>query len=135
MNWRVLVVDDEKPYCDLLARVLARDGFRTKTSQSGEGALALLMGGKVDLLITDLNMPGTNGFDLVELARRLPRPPQILVITAQKSMEGANARRLKHLHCLLKPFSLADFRAKVGLLTGRWSAPTPSSDGPLSDFA
>lgn len=120
MGWRVLVVDDEKPYCDLLARVLSRDGFKVSTAQEGETAVEALMSGSVDLLITDLNMPGLTGYDLVELARRLPRAPRILVITAQKSILDEAGRRLKNMHCLLKPFSLADFRAKVGILTGNW---------------
>lgn len=120
MGWRVLVVDDEKSYCDLLSRVLVRDGFKVSTAQEGETAVEALMSGSVDLLITDLNMPGLTGYDLVELAKRLPHTPRILVITAQKSILEEAGRRLKNLHCLLKPFSLADFRAKVGILTGNW---------------
>lgn len=126
MAWRVLVVDDEKSYCDLLSRVLAREGFKVRTAQEGETAVEALMSGSVDLLITDLNMPGLTGYDLVELAKRLPRAPRILVITAQKSVLEETARRLKNLHCLLKPFSLADFRAKVGVLTGNWVPPGDS---------
>jgi len=124
MSWRVLVVDDEVKYGTLLQRVLARDGFIATAVDNGEAATAQLLAGKVDLLVTDLQMPGLTGSDLVELAARLPRGPQILVITAQKGDVEGTFKRLKGVHCLLKPFTLQDFRAKIGLLTGRW----PSAD-------
>ncbi len=131
MGWRVLVVDDEVKYGTLLQRVLERDGFDASAVDNGEEATELLLAGKVDLLVTDLQMPGLTGADLVELAARLPHAPQMLVITAQKGELEGTFKRIKGVHCLLKPFTLQDFRAKVGLLTGRWSAatgPNPDSE-------
>lgn len=132
MSWRVLVVDDEVKYGTLLQRVLTRDGFSANAVDNGEAATALLLAGKVDLLVTDLQMPGLTGSDLVELAARLPRAPQILVITAQKGDAEGTFKRLKGVHCLLKPFTLQDFRAKVGLLTGRWPSADASADADSS---
>jgi len=122
MGWRVLVVDDEVKYGTLLQRVLERDGFDATAVTDGEAATEMLLAGKVDLLVTDLQMPGLTGADLVELAARLPHAPQMLVITAQKGELEGTFKRIKGVHCLLKPFTLQDFRAKVGLLTGHWSA-------------
>lgn len=129
MGWRVLVVDDEVRYGELLRRVLERDGFVVTAVDNGERATELLLAGKVDLLVTDLHMPGLSGADLAELARRLPRAPQVLVVTAQKGMIEAAGRHIKESHCLLKPFTLEDFRAKVGLLTGHWPHPPHGGDG------
>lgn len=120
MAWRVLVVDDEERYGELLRRVLDRDGFEVTVTHESEEALEVLLAGRVDLLVTDLHMPGLTGFDLTELANRLPRPPRMLLITAQKSMLEGAYRRLRNVQCLLKPFTLEDFRAKVALLTGQW---------------
>lgn len=120
MAWRVLVVDDEERYGELLRRVLNRDGFEVTVTQESEEAMGVLLAGRVDLLVTDLHMPGLTGFDLTELANRLPRPPRMLLITAQKSMLEGAYRRLRNVQCLLKPFTLEDFRAKVALLTGQW---------------
>lgn len=120
MGWRILVVDDEPHYCTLLRRVLERDGFNVTALSDSSAATELLLAGKVDLLVTDLQMPGLTGADLSELAACLPHAPEVLVITAQKAMLEGTLRRLKGVHCLLKPFSLQDFRARVGLLTGRW---------------
>lgn len=120
MAWRVLLVDDEERYCHLLRRVLERESHAVTVAGDGEAAMEQLLAGRVDLLVTDLDMPGLTGLDLTELARRLPRPPKVLLITAQKSMLEGAGRRLRDAHCLLKPFTLEDFRAKVALLTGQW---------------
>ena len=69
MGWRVLVVDDEVRYGELLRRVLERDGFAATAVDNGEEATELLLAGKVDLLVTDLQMPGLSGADLAELAQ------------------------------------------------------------------
>lgn len=120
MSWRTLVVDDEPGYCELLKRVAEKAGFEVTATTCSDKAVSLLHSGKVDLLITDLDMPKWNGFDLVEMAAGLPRPPRVLVITAQKGMLAQDPRRMRSHHCLLKPFELSDLRAKLALLTGRW---------------
>jgi DNA-binding response OmpR family regulator len=120
MKWRTLVVDDETRYCELLRRALKRDGYEAVVTGDSGRAMELLLADRVDLLITDLDMPGLTGFDLAELARSLPHQPQILLITAQKSMLAEGGRRLRDVHCLLKPFTLEDFRAKIALMTGHW---------------
>lgn len=127
MAWRVLVVDDEERYGELLRRVLDRDGFEVTVTHESEEAMGVLLAGRVDLLVTDLHMPGLTGFDLTELANRLPRPPRMLLITAQKSMLEGAYRRLRNVQCLLKPFTLEDFRAKVALLTGQWQDSGPGT--------
>lgn len=132
-DWRVLVVDDEERYCELLRRALERDGFQVTTTTNGEMGMNLLLQGKVDLLVTDLDMPNFTGFDLVELAESIPNPPGILVVTAQKSMLEEGLGRLRKVQCLLKPFSLEDLRAKVGLLTGHWQMPAGSDSRPLPE--
>lgn len=120
MSLNVLVVDDEPGYCSLLNRVLKPYGFTVTTCHNAESAVDLLLTDKIDLLVTDLHMPGLTGYDLTELAARLPRVPHILVITAQKALLEETPKRLRNVQCLLKPFSLDDFRAKVGMLTGCW---------------
>jgi CheY-like chemotaxis protein len=134
VSWRVLVVDDEKNYCELLRRVLERDGYRVTATDDADKAVEHLCGGAVDLLVTDLHMPGLTGYDLVELARSLPRVPRILAITAQKSILEGSARRLREAHCLLKPFDMADFRAKVAFLTERWQHPENATAGSVAQL-
>jgi two-component system, cell cycle sensor histidine kinase and response regulator CckA len=69
-NESILLVDDEAHVSSILAEVLTENGYRVLTTASGEQALSLLAqrGSTIDLVITDLKMPGMNG---VELARRI----------------------------------------------------------------
>lgn len=134
MATRVLVVDDEPKYCTMLSRVLEREGFAVSTLPDGASAVERLLTGDVDLLVTDLDMPGLTGADLAELATRLPRAPGVLVITAQKALLEETMQQLRGVQCLLKPFTLDDFRAKVGVLTGRWSTPPSDKEGEAPHF-
>lgn len=120
MSLKVLVVDDEIGYCSLISRILRPYGFSVTTCHDSNSAVDLLIREEFDLLVTDLHMPGMTGYDLTELAGRLKNSPKILVITAQKSLLEEAPKRLRHVQCLLKPFTLHDFRAKISLLTGCW---------------
>ena len=113
-----MIADDEPRYRTLLKRILEKDGFSVKLAECGESATGMLLNGYFDLIVTDLDMPGLTGFDVIELAKRLPHTPPVLMVTAQKAMLDSGWKRLGDVQCLLKPFSLEDFRAKVGILTG-----------------
>lgn len=126
MSLKVLVVDDEASYCAMISRILRPYGFKVTTCHESNCAVELLMKEHFDLLITDLHMPGMTGYDLTELAGRLVHTPSILVITAQKSLLEEAPKRLRNVQCLLKPFTLDDFRAKISLLTGCWPNNPPA---------
>jgi CheY-like chemotaxis protein len=129
MSLKVLVVDDEAGYCALISRILRPYGFKITTCHESNCAVDLLMNEHFDLLITDLHMPGMTGYDLTELAGRLPGTPSILVVTAQKALLEEAPKRLRNVQCLLKPLTLEDFRAKISLLTGCWpNMPTEASE-------
>lgn len=66
VSCRVLVVDDEPPVRDILARILRRAGHSVLTAGSGEEALAIFAPGRFDLLFTDLAMPGISGATLLK---------------------------------------------------------------------
>ena len=61
---RVLIVDDEQPVREMLAKMLLRGNYVVETAESGAAALECLRGGDIDLLITDLRMPGMDGYTL-----------------------------------------------------------------------
>lgn len=135
MSLKVLVVDDEAGYCSLISRILRPYGFKVTTCHESSCAVDLLINEHFDLLVTDLHMPGMTGYDLTELAGRLIRTPKILVITAQKALLEEAPKRLRNVQCLLKPFTLHDFRAKISLLTGCWPTTHPAETEafPLQD--
>jgi CheY-like chemotaxis protein/anti-sigma regulatory factor (Ser/Thr protein kinase) len=87
----VLVVDDSKVDQQLAAALLQEAGFRTETADEGRAALACVERGAPDVVLTDLQMPGMDGLELVEAIRaRCPGVPVVLV-TAFGSEEIAAA--------------------------------------------
>jgi len=112
---RILVVDDDEAQIKLLRTVLAADGWDVLPAASGPEALATLDAGEeVDVILTDLVMPGMDGRELLEavLGRR-PEVP-VIVMTAHASVDSAV--ELLHAgahHYIEKPTSLPELRITV----------------------
>jgi len=105
----ILVVDDEDKVAFSLAEVLNEDlgvGYQVATATSGEEALASISNQVVDLIVTDLRMPGINGFDFIRQARRVVPHALFILITARWSESvSTTASSLGVFRCLPKPFS------------------------------
>ena len=72
----LLLVDDEPANLDSLERIFAREGYRTLRAESGAAALDLLRGEPVDVVLTDLMMPGLSGQELLKGVRAVARRPR-----------------------------------------------------------
>jgi len=91
LNGRMLVVDDDQALCDLLQEDLTRRGHQVWTARSVKQARELLHQQEVDLVLTDLNMPGSSGIDFcAELHGNRPDLP-VVIMTAFGSLETAIA--------------------------------------------
>jgi len=105
---RVLVVDDHPTTATTLARAISLlgPGIEAVIASTGEQAFEMVKEHPVDVLITDMIMPGINGLQLVEKLRALPEicPAYIIVITAYEipDLEKA-AQKLSVNDVLLKP--------------------------------
>jgi CheY-like chemotaxis protein len=81
---RLLVVDDEAPVLRLVSRILATDNYDVLSAESGQAATRLMQQpgfGGVDLLVTDLMMPGMNGRELADVVRTANPQVRVLYIT------------------------------------------------------
>jgi two-component system response regulator FlrC len=106
---RILVVDDEPGMRAALAEVLARGAFEVELAATAEEALACLQHAPVDLLVTDLRLPGLSGLALLRALRDGGNETATVVITAHGTVEDAvAAMKLGALDFLTKPFSPAD---------------------------
>ncbi|MBI4667281.1 MAG: hybrid sensor histidine kinase/response regulator [Nitrospinae bacterium] len=83
----ILIVDDEREISALLVRVLDKQGHKAISSADGSEAFELVKKGGVDLLITDLKMPGMSGIELIRAVRQINKELEIIVITGFGSME------------------------------------------------
>jgi len=87
---RLLLVDDSPFFRNMLAPVLQAAGYDVEAAASAREALELMQGARFDLVITDIEMPGMNGFDLAEAMQQEPGAAQIPVI-ALSSMVSEEA--------------------------------------------
>lgn len=86
---RVLIVDDEKPMCELVETALGIRGYETASSQSAEDAMRRLRESEFDVVLTDVKMPGTSGLQLCQQINQLRPDVPVVVMTAFGSLETA----------------------------------------------
>ena len=102
---RILVADDDRRMRELLAEILAADGYRPVVAEEGEIALRLLEQQEFALVISDLKMPGAGGIEVLEASRRRdPDRPVILVSAYGTVPDAMAAMRLGVFDFLEKPF-------------------------------
>jgi CheY-like chemotaxis protein len=85
----VLVVDDEAVVLTVLREALRRGGYRVTTAASAEEAIDLMQKRRFDLVLTDKNLPGASGLDVLRAARTLSPAPAIVLITGYSSFDSA----------------------------------------------
>ncbi|HEY3358060.1 MAG TPA: sigma-54 dependent transcriptional regulator [Polyangia bacterium] len=85
----LLVVDDERPILESLAKTFEREGIDVVCAASGQEALDVLRQRRVNVLLTDLMMPGMTGADLLKAARTIAVETDVIVMTAYGTVEAA----------------------------------------------
>ncbi len=104
---RVLLIDDDPSIADTLPRVLAAEGFDVVVRQRGDEGLAVATGEMVNVVITDLRLPGLGGIELIKRLRvAQPRLPVILVTAFGTTETAIEATKFGAYDYLLKPFAI-----------------------------
>jgi two-component system cell cycle response regulator len=102
---RILAVDDQRYFRELLEGLLSEEGYDVVTASSGEEALRILEQSHFDILLTDLVMPGMDGNDLVHRAKQRDPEQEIVVVTGVVDVKTAvDAMKLGASEYLIKPF-------------------------------
>ncbi len=116
---RVLVVDDEPEVRSVLAKMLEVGEYEVDEAENGEAAIHHLRQQPVDLLVTDLRMPGLDGLAVVREARRILPRLAVVIVTGFSSEEAAIAAiNLGVNGYLTKPFRAAKVLAVVAQALG-----------------
>jgi DNA-binding response OmpR family regulator len=113
---RILIVEDEPKVGFFLKESLEslHRGYNVLHVESGEAALAEIDRQRVELLVTDLRMPGMSGLDLLNRVREVSPDTRSILITAYGNDEvESESRRLKAAHYFTKPFQIDEFTAAV----------------------
>ena len=85
----ILIVDDEKNYPMIIGALLQEEGYTTLTASSGMEALDILKNELVDLVLTDVKMPGMTGIQLLEKIKGIHPDIPVIIMTADGSVEKA----------------------------------------------
>src|SRR5260370_5115403 len=91
MQGTVLGVDDEQANLDSLERIFAREGWRFLRAGTGPAALELLRAEPVDVVLTDLMMPGMSGQELLRAVRAVAPDAEVVLMTAYGTVDAAVA--------------------------------------------
>jgi DNA-binding NtrC family response regulator len=101
---RVLLVDDEPDQVALLRAMLIPLGMEVSTAESAEHAVTMFRRHPVDVVVTDLNLPGASGIDLIRQLRDMDAPPAVVLITGEGTVTSAvDALKLGASDYLQKP--------------------------------
>lgn len=125
-NMKILVVDDFSTMRRIIKNLLRDLGFtNTAEADDGETALPMLRGGGFDFLITDWNMPGMQGIDLLKAVRAdasLASLPVLMVTAESKREQIIEAAQAGVNGYIVKPFTAQTLKEKIDKIFERVAA-------------
>ena len=117
---RILIVDDEKPICDLIDLNLSSAGYHCTSVQDGLKAIDLIEKESFDLVLLDILPPGADGYDVMEYIRPLGIP--VIFITAKYEVKNrVKGLKLGADDYLVKPFDVVELVARVEAVLRRYN--------------
>jgi len=110
----ILIVDDEKNYLVVLEALLGPEGYEILTATDARDAVRLIRESDLDLVITDMKMPGTTGMDLLEASKKIKPDLPVIMMTAYGTIEMAvEAMKKKASDYITKPFQNEELKLTV----------------------
>jgi len=114
MHGKVLVIDDERDMCTLIARLLNKRGLEVEITTSTPDAVGLVEKGTYDLLIVDLKMPEINGIEFIKKVRQEGFRNTCIIITAHPSSNAMReAKKQNVFDFLIKPLDILELEEVV----------------------
>src|SRR6058998_1871756 len=114
---RILVVDDEAPVREVLTEYFATEGYAVEAAGSGVEALTAIRGGRADLVLLDVRMPGLDGVQVLRRIRELDQHVAVIMVTANEDV------RLAKETLKLGAFDYLDRAVAAGLARAGEKAP------------
>src|SRR5258705_9910917 len=132
---RILVVDDEAPVREVLTEYFATEGYAVEAATSGLEALSAVRGGRADLVLLDVRMPGLDGVQVLRRIRELTDRVPVIMVTANEDVSLARETlTLGAFDYVAKPFDFdyLDRAVAAGLsrVGGKAPAGRAPGDGP-----
>ncbi|WP_446742425.1 response regulator transcription factor [Silvibacterium acidisoli] len=120
----LLIVDDDKDLCDLVARYLEPEGFLLSAVHTGAEGLESAVGGGFQLIVLDVMLPDKKGFDVLREIRNRIRTPVLMLTAKGDEFDRVLGLELGADDYLPKPFSPRELVARISALLRRsgWQA-------------
>lgn len=130
---QVLVIDDDTLQLGVIKEMLERNGVACKTCNHAKEVVLALRQQPVDLVLTDIQMPGTNGFDLLKLLRSShignSRTVPVMAMTARGDRGTSDFAEAGFAGCISKPFSIKELLSFISSVI-----PQVNEENDTSDF-
>ncbi len=101
---KILIVDDEEELVEAISTRLSAEGFECVAASNGEDGFSRFQAGGIDLVITDVIMPMSDGFSMVEWIRQASDVP-VIVITGYDRCRELFLSDFPEVKCISKPYS------------------------------
>ena len=111
---RILVVEDEAAIRSGLVDVFVYHGYEVETAENGDDGLRAALGGRFDLILLDVMLPGIDGFEICNRIRQQDRQQPVIMLTAKSSDEDiVQGLTLGADDYVAKPFSVTQLVLRV----------------------
>lgn len=119
-HMNILTIEDETSLAAHIVRALQRSGHETAHADDGAAGLKLALGGRFDIVILDVNLPGMDGFEVLKRIKKSGSNARVIMLTARSEV-GDRVQGLKSGadDYLTKPFAMEELLARVEALGRR----------------
>ncbi|WP_413814440.1 response regulator transcription factor [Caproicibacter fermentans] len=121
LNYRILVIDDDKELCALIKQSVAAENISAEHCCSGADGLAMLQKNDYHLILLDVMMPGMDGFETMEKIRQNSSIPILMLTSKNDSTSKVRGLRSGADDYLTKPFDMEELIARVLSLIRRYT--------------
>lgn len=117
---KILIVDDEKPICDLIDMNLSAAGYSCVAVQDGLAAIDAVEENTFDLVLLDIMLPGADGYDVMEYIKQY-KVPVIFISAKHEVKDRVKGLKLGADDYLTKPFDVTELLARVEAVLRRYN--------------
>jgi two-component system, response regulator, stage 0 sporulation protein F len=133
---RILVVDDEAPVREVLTEYFTTEGYAVEGAGSGAEALTAVRGGRADLVLLDVRMPGLDGVQVLRKIREINGDVPVIMVTANEDVSLAKETlKLGAFDYVAKPFDFDYLDRAVAAGLARVGEKAPTEDDPWKRLA
>ncbi len=120
MTDKILVVDDERKIVDMITRFLKAEGFQVLSAYDGLTGIEIVQSEPVDLVVLDVMLPGTDGFEVLQMIRSAKDIPVIMLTARAEEIDKLLGLGMGADDYMTKPFSLKELVFRIRAVLRRY---------------